>query len=125
MLNFTMDPRLEQSEPFTKRTFRIFREKFPQVTFGTHAGLTILLGYLLDLSGRHASAQRWFRCTQETVETDLGLIPPTQRRLLKLLETLRYIEIRHIDQMPPVRYLRADLDAIERDLLAEPSPVES
>lgn len=119
MLNFTLDPRLESSEPFSKRSFQIFRQKLPQVSFGTHAGLTVLLGYLLDLSARHAGAERWFRCTQETIEKDLGLVAPTQQRLIGLLETIGYMEIRHIGQAPPVRYLRANLDGIEQDLLAE------
>ena len=121
MLNFTLDPRAEQSEPFTKRAFSTFRDRLPRVTFGTHAGLTILLGYLLDQSGRHAGAERWFRCTQDALEADLGLAPPTQQRLLALLENLDYIEIQHIGKAPPVRYLRANLDAIEHDLIAEPA----
>lgn len=125
MLNFTMDPRQELSEPFSKRAFQTFREKLPQATFGTHAGLTVLLGYLLDLSGKHAGAERWFRCTQDTVEKELGLVPPTQQRLIGLLENLGYIEIQHIGHAPPVRYLRADLEVIEHDLLAGASPLPS
>ncbi len=121
MLNFTVDPRLEESEPFTKRTFRVFREKLPKASFGTHAGLTIFLGYLLDQSRRHAGVERWFRCPQESVETDLGLVPLTQKRLLELLEGAGYIEIQHIGKAAPARYLRANLEAIEHDLLAEPA----
>jgi hypothetical protein len=118
MLNFMVDPRLEQSEPFSKRAFQFFRGKLPLASFGTHAGLAVLLAYLLDLSGRHAGAERWFRCTQDSVETDLGLVPPSQQRLLALLETAGYIEIQHIGRSAPVRYLRANLDAIEHDMLA-------
>lgn len=125
MLNFTLDPRLEPSEPFTKCSFQLFREKLPSVTFGTHAGLTILLGYLLDLSARHASADRWFRCTQETAESDLGLVSPTQQRLLGLLETIGYVEVQHIGKTPPVRYLRVDLDLIEQHLLPEKNTTTS
>jgi len=125
MMNFTVDPRLEQSEPFTKRAFQTFRDKLPQGTYGTHAGLTVLLEYLLDLSDRHASVDRWFRCTQQSVETDLGLVPTTQERLIHLLETMGYLESRQIGSTPSVRYLRTNLDAIEHDLLAEPAPVES
>ncbi|MCA9070381.1 MAG: hypothetical protein KDA84_15725 [Planctomycetaceae bacterium] len=125
MLNFTLDPRLEPSEPFTKQSFQLFRERLPSVTFGTHAGLTILLGYLLDLSARHASVDRWFRCTAESVESDLGLVPPTQQRLLALLDTIGYVEVRHIGKAPPVRYLRMNLDLIEQHLLPEPAREES
>ena len=125
MLNFTADPRLETSEPFTKRTFWAFRRKLPLVTFGTHAGLTILLGYLLDQSARHAGAERWFRCTEDILETELGLVPPAQLRLIALLKTLGYIETQHIGRHPPVRYLRANLEIIERDLLADADPAES
>ncbi len=117
MPNFTTDSPWEESEPFSKRAFDTFREKFPLATFGTHAGLTILLGYLLDFSAGHSGADRWFRCLPETVETDLGIVPPTQKRLLALLETAGYLEIRHIGHASLVRYLRANLDAIERDLL--------
>lgn len=124
MLNFTLDPRLEPSEPFTKFSFQLFRQKLPAVSFGTHAGLTILLGYLLDLSARHASVGGWFRCTQETVENDLGLVPPTQQRLLQLLETIGYVEIQHIGKTPPVRYLRMNLDLIEQHLLPETSTAQ-
>jgi hypothetical protein len=122
MLNFTADPRWEQSEPFTKRSFRIFREKLPKASFGTHAGLTIFLGYLLDQSAQHAGAERWFRSAEDTVETDLGLVPTTQRRLLELLEEIGYIEVQHLKKPAPARYFRANLDAIEQDMLAEASP---
>ncbi len=125
MLNFSADPRREISEPFTKRTFWTLRKKLPLLTFGTHAGLTMLLGYLLDESAKHAGVERWFRCTEDTLETELGLVPPSQRRLIALLKTLGYIETKHISQHPPVRYLRANLDIIERDLLAESAPTES
>jgi hypothetical protein len=121
MLNFTVDPRLEESEPFTKRSFQLFRGKLPKASFGTHAGLTILLGYLLDQSARHAGAERWFRSTLDAVETDLGLVPTTQKRLLELLETMGYIEVQYIKKATPVRCLRANLDAIEQDLLAAAS----
>ncbi len=117
MLNFTLDPRLEPAEPFSKRSFQIFREKLPQLSFGTHSGLTVLLGYLLDLSARHAAAERWFRCPPELIEQDLGLVSPTQQRLIGLLESIGYIEVRYIGRTPPARYLRANLDAIEQDLL--------
>lgn len=123
MLNFTVDPRWEQSEPFTKWSFRLFREKLPKASFGTHAGLTILLGYLLDQSAQHAGVERWFRCHEETLNTELGLVLTTQQRLLELLEEVGYVEVQHIKKSVPVRYLRANLDAIERDLFAS-APIE-
>lgn len=122
MLNFPVDPRLEPSEPFTKRSFRLFREKLPKASFGTHTGLTVFLGYLLDQSARHAGAECWFRLAEETVESDLGLVRTTQQRLLELLIEIGYIEVQHIKKAAPARYLRANLDAIEQDLLAEAAP---
>jgi hypothetical protein len=125
MLHFTADPRLEPSEPFTKRSFRHFREKLPKASFGTHAGLTVFLGYLLEQSARHAGAERWFRCCEDTVETELGLVPTTQKRLLELLLEIGYIEVQHLKKPAPARYLRANLDAIEQDMLADVAAVES
>lgn len=125
MLHFTVDPRLEPSEPFTKRSFRLFREKLPKASFGTHAGLTVFLGYLLDKSARHAGAECWFRLAEDTVEADLGLVPTTQQRLLELLIEIGYIEVQHLKKAAPARYLRANLDAIEQDLLAGVAVSES
>ncbi len=124
MQNFTADPHLEASELFTKRTFRALRRKLPRVSFGTRAGLVILLSHLLDQSARHAGAERWFRCTEDALATDLGMSPPVQQRLIALLTGLGYIETKHIGERSPIRYLRANLDLIERDVLAETAPTE-
>ena len=105
---------LDLSEVPALGLFDQLRERFPRVAFGTLAGLTILWSYLRDLSRRHASVDRWFRCGEPLLESDLGLVPPTQRRLLNLLESKGFLEIREPDRAASGRYLRLNPEALER-----------
>jgi hypothetical protein len=44
---------------------------------------------------------------------------------LELLVEIGYIEVQHIKKAAPARYLRANLDAIEQDLVAGVAASES